>query len=212
MQLVQPVSDVRVVLEHAVVLGFPSAPRPEQTSLGRREPTEDELRELLRPPQQIWSIEPATRFGERGQCEPVPRGDRLVVAQWFRPLLPLGEQARTRAGVELAPEDRAAVLERMQQLAGSAVLLGPGIRQTFDAVRVRVLRRGKAALRQTELAQHVFEGLPRNVAVTLIAGYQPAVQICRNEQRVVVEHLLEVRDQPFAVDRVTVEAAAEQVV
>ena len=38
------------------------------------------------------------------------------------------------------------------------------------------------------------------------------MQIRGHEQRVVVEHLLEVRDQPFAVDGVAVEASADEVV
>ena len=38
------------------------------------------------------------------------------------------------------------------------------------------------------------------------------MEVRRDEQRVVVEHLLEVRDEPALVDRVAVEAAADQVV
>ncbi len=38
------------------------------------------------------------------------------------------------------------------------------------------------------------------------------MEVRGNEQRVVVEHLLEVRDEPALVDRVAVEAAAEEVV
>ena len=38
------------------------------------------------------------------------------------------------------------------------------------------------------------------------------MQIRGNEQRVVVEHLLEVRHEPLLVDRVAVEAAADEVV
>jgi hypothetical protein len=38
------------------------------------------------------------------------------------------------------------------------------------------------------------------------------VQVRRDEQRVVIEHLLEVRDEPALVDRVAVKAATDQVV
>ena len=38
------------------------------------------------------------------------------------------------------------------------------------------------------------------------------MQIDGNEERVVVQHLLEVRDEPFTVDRVAVEPAAHEVV
>ena len=44
---------------------------------------------------------------------------------------------------------------------GDALLLGPRERQPLDAVRVRVLRRGEAALREQQLAQHVLERLAR---------------------------------------------------
>ena len=44
------------------------------------------------------------------------------------------------------------------------------------------------------------------------AGGQPAVEVGRDEQGVVVEHLLEVRDEPHGVHAVAVEPAADLVV
>ena len=104
------------------------------------------------------------------------------------------------------------MLERLQQRRRSAFLLGPGEGEALDAVRVGVLRRGEAAFRQQQLAQHVLDGRARDLAVALVSGHEPAVQVRGREQGVVVEHLLEVRDDPAVVDRVAVEAAAEQVV
>ena len=104
------------------------------------------------------------------------------------------------------------MLERLQQLRRRALLRRPRVRQPLDAVGVGVLRRGEAAARQAQLAHHVVERLLRHVAVPLLAGEQPRVEVRRDEERVVVEHLLEVRHEPLRVDRVAVEAAADEVV
>ena len=65
---------------------------------------------------------------------------------------------------------------------------------------------------EAKLAHEVVERLLRHLAVALVPGHEPAVQVGRGEQRVVVEHLLEVRHEPALVDRVAMEAAADQVV
>ena len=54
--------------------------------------------------------------------------------------------------------------------------------------------------------------LVRDLAVALLAEHEPAVEVRGDEQRVVVEHLLEVRHEPLRVDGVAVEAAADEVV
>ena len=84
--------------------------------------------------------------------------------------------------------------------------------EPFDAVGVGVLRRGEAAAFEAELAQRVLDRLLDDAAVALLAGHEPAVQVRGDEQRVVVEHLLEVRHEPLLVDGVAVEAAADEVV
>ena len=104
------------------------------------------------------------------------------------------------------------MLERLQQLMRDVVVLGPRVRQPLDAVRVRVLRGGEAAVGQAQLAQQVVRGLLDDLAIARVPGHDPGVQVRRDEQRVVVQHLLEVRDQPLAVDGVAVEAAADEVV
>ncbi|MEX2210501.1 MAG: hypothetical protein WD689_01875 [Gaiellaceae bacterium] len=104
------------------------------------------------------------------------------------------------------------MLERLEQLRGRALLLGPCESQPFDAFGVRVLRGGKAAAVDSELPQHVVERLLRDLAVARGPEHQPAVEVRGREQRVVVEHLLEVGHEPACVDRVAVEAAPEQVV
>ena len=52
----------------------------------------------------------------------------------------------------------------------------------------------------------------RRPGAALLAHHLPAVQVGAGEQRVVVEHLLEVGHGPGGIDRVAVEAAAELVV
>ena len=86
----------------------------------------------------------------------------------------------------------------------------PGEREALDAVRVGVLRRGEPAAVERELAQHVVDGLLGDLAVALLADHLEAVEVRDGEQRVVVEHLLEVRHEPLVVDRVAVEAAADE--
>ncbi len=96
--------------------------------------------------------------------------------------------------------------------AGYALLGSPCVGEALDSVGVGVLRGGEAALGQQQLAQHVVERLLDDLAVALAAGHEPAVEVRGNEQRVVVEHLLEVRDEPVRVDRVAMEPAADEVV
>jgi len=104
------------------------------------------------------------------------------------------------------------VLEGLQELRGNAFLLRPGEGEALDAVSVGVLRGGEAAFRQAQLPQQVLDGLLDDAAVALLARHEPAVEVGRDEQRVVVEHLLEVRHEPPLVHGVPVEAAPEQVV
>ncbi len=104
------------------------------------------------------------------------------------------------------------MLERLQQLGGDSVLFGPGVRQSLDAVRVGVLGRGEAAALEAQLADEVVERPLGDVAVVVLAGREPRVEVRRHEQRVVVQHLLEVRHEPLRVDGVAVEAAADEVV
>ena len=115
MQLVEPVRDVRVVLEVAGPLRDAVSPGSVQPlAVGER--AEQELGELARGVEPVVALEPPPRFRERGEHEPVPGGDRLVVAQRLRPLLPHREQPRALVVGELAAQDVAPVLEREQEL------------------------------------------------------------------------------------------------
>jgi hypothetical protein len=104
---------------------------------------------------------------------------------------------------------RVAVLraEHAPQLVGR-----PHVGQPFLAQRVGVERGREPALRQQHVGEQEVERRLRNPAVARVAGDGVAVQVRRGEQGVVVEHLLEVRDQPALVDGVAREPAGQHVV
>src|SRR5205823_7262770 len=80
-----------------------------------REGPEQELRDLAAHIDQLGTVEAPARLRERRQCQPVPGRDRLVVAERLGPPLAHLEEALAEVLVELAPQDRAAVLERVEQ-------------------------------------------------------------------------------------------------
>ena len=68
------------------------------------------------------------------------------------------------------------------------------------------------AVGRAHLAHEPADDVARDVAERGFAGRARRIGIQRQQRRVVVQHLLEVRDRPLAVDAVTAEAAAELVV
>ena len=124
-QLEQAVGDVRVVVQEAGPAGAAGAQAPTKPAFRGGQRAEQELAQPPRGLDPLRPLEPPPRLGERGEREPVPGGDRLVVAQRLRPLLAPLEEAPLQLGIELAADDRAAVLERLQQLGRHALLLGP---------------------------------------------------------------------------------------
>ena len=211
-QLVEPVRDVGVVLEVAGSLRAAGAVGSEEAPVVAGERTEQELGGIDRGRDEVAALEPSPRLGQRRDGHAVPGRDRLVVAERLRPLLSELEEPGARLLVELAAQDEAPVLERLEELLRRPLGRRPRERQPLDAFRVRVLRRGQLPLRQPQLAQHVLERLLGDAAVALLAGDHPGVEVDGREERVVVEHLLEVRDEPPPVDGVAVEAAADEVV
>src|SRR6185437_10617250 len=80
------------------------------------------------------------------------------------------------------------------------------------ALAIRVLSRVEAALGTGHLAQYVVENLARHRQELGLAERAAGVEIEPRQQRVVVEHLLEVWHQPSVVNTVAMESAAELVV
>ena len=77
------------------------------------------------------------------------------------------------------------------------------------ALGVGVLAGGEAAFGHPQLAQQVVERPRRGLEVAGLTRDLPGVHIHARELRVVVEHLLEVRDQPAGIRGVAVETAAK---
>ncbi len=212
MELVEPVGDVGVIVEEADPAGAPGAAAAQEPALTVGERAEQELRDRPGLLDEVGPCKPPPRFRERRQGEPVPGRDRLVVERRLRAARAKLEQARASLRVQLAAQDETPVLEGLEQLLRSTFARRPRVGEALDPVGVRVLRGGEAALLEPQRAEHVLDRLLRDLAVALVAGDEPAVQVGGDEQRVVVEHLLEVRAGPALVDRVAMEAAADEVV
>ena len=88
----------------------------------------------------------------------------------------------------------------------------PDVELALDALGVGVLGGEEPVVVVAQVAQHVTDGLLDDAPVARLTGGQPRLGVRAREQRLVVQHLLEVRDQPVGVDRVAVEAAADLVV
>ena len=78
--------------------------------------------------------------------------------------------------------------------------------------RVGIQRSVVAALRRLHLAHHPACGLLHYASEQRIAAAQPCVAIQTEQQAVVVQHLLEMRDVPACIHAVAAEAAAELVI
>ena len=103
----------------------------------------------------------------------------------------------------------AAVLgaERRAELIGR-----PDVEGALRAVAVRIQSRGKAAFRGAELGYQPVAGPLGDAARQRAASPPPQVRVDPGQQRVVVEHLLEVRHDPVGVDAVPGEAARQLVI
>jgi hypothetical protein len=171
------------------------------------------------------------RLGQGREEQGVPLGEHLVVepgAHAGGPALEqcpaggldlgrAGEVAADRAGEDVAAlevagagdavpvdGDLAADLEDLVQV--------PDVELPLDALGVGVLGRAPAAAGGGEVAEDVVDGLLEHLAVAVEAGDLPGVEVDPGEEGLVVEHLLEVGDEPAVVDRVAGEAAAKVVV
>ena len=113
MQLVEAVGHVRVILEHAGVPRLAQAPAAEQASVGARKRAEEERRERAGGIEVVGSFETTCGLGQRCEREPVPRRDRLVVTERFRPQLAFLEEPSARVAIEVATNDEAPMLERL---------------------------------------------------------------------------------------------------
>ena len=188
--------------------------------------------------QPLGAVEHARGVGERGDHQPVPVGQHLVVpaganaaraarqqlAAHVRQGLLLGGRAQQR--IAQAVEDGVAFpVAGFRHVVGLREHLGIGLAQHLDdlglapdvelallALGIGVERGGEASAFGDHLAQQPADRLVDAARVELVAGLAVGLAHEVDQQRVVVEHLLEVRDEPALVDRVAREAAAQVVV
>ena len=95
---------------------------------------------------------------------------------------------------------------------GVQLLFAPNIEFPFVAFAVGIERRIEAAFRRGHLTTDPFDGLDRDATNLSISCCLPQVCAESGEQRVVVQHLLEVWNQPLFIHRVTRESAADLIV
>lgn len=192
---------------------------------------------------EVGPVEVRPGLGERGDRQAVPGGDHLVVPARVRARSTGGEQrgphpgdpVRVRPGaLRREPEHRGSLLEGallrhpevLRGEGGVPVAEGlpqlcgrPHVVRALDVPPVAVLavgveRGGETALGGAQFADHEVGGLQGDPAGLLRAGGPPQVRVDPAEQRVVVEHLLEVGHQGAAgplAQHVPVEAPAQLV-
>ena len=117
---------------------------------------------------------------------------------------------------EVALLGDAEVADRHLELLGREQLrqlgAGPAVELALVALAVGVLGGVEAAVGMRHVAQHVIEDVARDLGVAGLAADQIGIEIQLRQLRVVVEHLLEVRHEPFGIHRVAGEAAAQVIV
>jgi hypothetical protein len=139
-------------------------------------------------------------------CEPEFFGDGLGRAGDVQYVLTL----------EVAPLRHVPVARREVRLLrvedGFQILGRPDVELAFHALRVGVFGGVEAALLARHVAQDIVEGLLGDAAVEVVPGGLVRLQVEAGEEGVIVEHLLEVRDEPVGVHGVAGETAAQLVV
>ena len=225
-----------MVLEERALLGDARARGAQQAAGVVALHVEQHARRRARGVQVVRALQDGARVGERAHHQRVPRRQALVVGRGAHAPLAHLQQARAdplahlglglrsarlqhvgprRPVGEVAGVRRAEPAERgVGVRAECADELGgrPDVEASLLALGVRVERAVEPAVRRPHLAQRPVERLLARAPQHRIPADEPAVQVRAGEQGVVVQHLLEVRDRPRAVDAVPREAAAHLVV
>src|SRR5579864_3996567 len=80
----------------------------------------------------------------------------------------------------------------------------PDEKLAFLSLAVSILRGIETTFRRGHLAHNIIQRLLSDTAIEGIARHQVGVQVDATEQRVIIQHLLKMRDEPFSIDGVTV--------
>ncbi len=230
----EPVGQAGVVVEHPGARACLARARGPPQPPVRQVQGGEQVRRLQRRGHEPGLAQEQPALGERGDREPVPGGDHLVVAARAHPLGAGSQQrfahppqARLVRGIPAALEHRAAAFERAVRghaedlrrvtgVLGSQGLAqfarGPGVEEPFLAVAVGVQRGGQPALAGAQFADHPGARLPGHPGRHRAGRAPPPVRVGPRQQGIVVEHLLEVRHHPGFIHAVAGEPAAELVV
>src|SRR5690242_18455187 len=92
------------------------------------------------------------------------------------------------------------------------LVLGPNVEFSFLALAVGIFGRVEPSFRICHIANDVLECLFGNPSVKRKFSLLICVEINSSEQRIVVEHLFEMRNEPTRINRVTCEASAQMIV
>ena len=210
-----------VVLEHALAGRTAVLPRPAEPAVRAEESGEDRIGCPRRDREvRLAAGQEACAVRQRTDREAVPRGKGLVVASRLGACAAPLEKSRPGLG-ELAldrgtadrrrhPRQDVRVLpvpvarhavgqeEGIGRLAEHVADLvgGPGEGLALDALRVGVLAGSERSVVASKLTDHVVERPDGDILVASIPGQREGVRVDAGELGVVVEHLLEVRDEP----------------
>ena len=77
---------------------------------------------------------------------------------------------------------------------------------------VGILCSKERTVRMREFTANVLQRLFHDLTKPILFGKTPSIEVDPHQLRIVVEHLLEVGNQPLAIHRVAVEPAAEMIV
>ena len=88
----------------------------------------------------------------------------------------------------------------------------PHVEAALHPFGVGIERRGEPAILRAQLGEEEVQGRARDVRVAVDTGRPERLDVGVGEEGVVVQHLLEVRDEPFGIGAVAREPAAELVV
>ena len=174
------------------------------------------------------------RIGQGGQHQAVPLGQDLVVQAGTDAGLASGEECLTgafhgRRALQVATDRPVEDVGSLEVAASgdpvpglghcgvvtahrAEFLEGPHVEGALHPLGVGVLRREEPAIGVAEVPQHVLDRLRGDLAPPVVSEYPPPMEVGPGQECVVVEHLLEVGDQPVGVHRVAGEATAQVVV
>ena len=221
----------RVAERPGASVGLPGAQPPAVRSLQRRAEEVGVGPGRLHP---VLAAHGHGRVGEGGQHQAVPLGQDLVVQAGTDAGLPSGEECPSgpfhgRRALQVATDRPVEDVGSLEVSApgdpvpglghsgvvtahGSELVEGPHVERALHSLGIGILRREEPAIGVAEVPQHVLDGLRGDLAPPLVSQHPPPVEVDPGEECVVVEHLLEVGDQPPGVHRVAGEATAQVVV